>query len=407
MTRPLSQPTCQPNPQAKRPVAARSAAPPAALPAAVLALLLGLPTLTCATVVDGITDSEIRIGMVNVQSGPAAGLGKGMLEGAQAVFKEVNAKGGVHGRKINLLVADDGYEPDKAIDETLKMIEQHKVFSLFGYVGTPTANAVLPIVKEMDVPLVGAFTGTMALRQPVTKQVFNVRASYDDESEMLVAHFIEKGAKTVAVFHQDDGFGAAVLSGTEKALKKRGLAVSTKSSFQRNTLAIKTGLAAMLEAKPDAVVMVGPYAPLAAFIKEARAAGLKSQLATVSFVGTDNLVAEVGKAGDGVLISQVVPFPADDNAAAAKTCRDLVHRHAAGAKLGFVNFEGCLTAQVLVRALQGAGKDPTRASLVAAMDGMQGIDLGGVMLNLSATNHQAMNQVFLTQVRDGQIGKLR
>ena len=379
-------------------------APLSSITAALLASLLAWPALAA---VEGISDSEIRLGMVNVQTGPAAALGKGMLEGANAVFKEVNAKGGVHGRKIKLLVADDGYEPDKAVDETLKMIEQHKVFSLFGYVGTPTANAVLPIVKEMDVPLVGAFTGAMSLRAPVTRQMFNVRASYDDESEMLVAHFLEKGAKTVAVFHQDDGFGAAVLSGTEKALKKRSLNVSTKSSFQRNTLAIKTGLAAMLEAKPDAIVMVGPYAPLAAFIKEARAAGLKSQLATVSFVGTDNLVAEIGKAGDGVLISQVVPFPADDNTAVAKDCRDLIHRHADGAKLGFVNFEGCLTARVMVRALEGAGKDPTRASLLAAMDGMTGIDLGGVMVNLAADNHQAMNQVFLTQVRDGQIAKLR
>ena len=356
---------------------------------------------------DGVSDTEIRIGMVNVQSGPASALGKGMLEGARAVFSDVNARGGVHGRQINLIVADDGYEPERAVDETLKMIEQSKVFSLFGFVGTPTANAVLPIIKEMDVPLVGAFTGTMSLRQPVTKQVFNVRASYDDESEVLVAHFIEKGAKTVAVFYQDDGFGAAVLSGTEKALKKRGLTVAVKGNFQRNTLAIKTGLAAMLDAKPDAVVMVGPYAPLAAFIKEARAAGLKSQLATVSFVGTDNLVHEVGKSGDGVLISQVVPFPADDSAVAAKDCRALVAKHSGGAKLGFVNFEGCLTAQVLVNALERSGKQPTRAGLIAAMDGLKGVDLGGVTLSLAPDNHQAMNQVFLTQIRDGQITKIR
>ena len=181
---------------------------------------------------DGLNATEVKIGMVNVQTGPAAGLGKGMREGAEAVFKAVNGKGGVHGRQIRMVVGDDGYEPNKAIDETLKMIEEQKVFSLFGYVGTPTANAVLPIVKEMDVPLVGAFTGTMSLRAPVTRQMFSVRASHDDESEMLVAHFLEKGAKTVAVFHPDDGFGAAVLSGTEKALKKRGMAVSGKSSFQ-------------------------------------------------------------------------------------------------------------------------------------------------------------------------------
>jgi branched-chain amino acid transport system substrate-binding protein len=285
------------------------------------------------------------------------------------VFNQVNAKGGVHGRKIELLVGDDGYEPDRAVDETLKMIEQQKVFSLFGYVGTPTGNAVLPIVKEMDVPLVGLFTGAMTLRQPVTKQVFNVRASYDDEAETLVAHFLSKGAKTVAVFYQDDGFGQAVLSGTDKALKKRSLSILAKSSFQRNTLAVKAGLAALVEAKPDAVVMVGTYAPLAAFIKEARAAGLKSQLATVSFVGTDNLVAEVGAAGDGVVISQVVPFPDDNDLPIQRECREAVAAKA-GDKLGFVNFEGCITAKVMVAALERAGATPDRASLVKSMQGM-------------------------------------
>ncbi|MFZ2649543.1 MAG: ABC transporter substrate-binding protein [Burkholderiaceae bacterium] len=356
--------------------------------------------------VDGISPAEIRIGMVNVQTGPASGLGKGMLEGAGAVFKDVNSKGGVHGRQISLLVADDGYEPNKAVDETLKMIEQQKVFSLFGYVGTPTANAVLPIVKELDVPLVGAFTGAMTLRAPVIKQVFNLRASYDDEAETLVAHFLEQGAKSVGVFYQDDGFGTAVLSGTEKALKKRNMAVVVKGTFQRNTLAIKTGLAAMLDAKPDAIVMVGPYAPLATFIKEARVAGLKSQLATVSFVGTDSLVAQVGKEGDGVLISQVVPFPEDDSSALAKDCRELIAKHS-NVKLGFVNFEGCITARLLINALEKAGKEPTRSGLIAAMDGMKGVDLGGVTVSLASDNHQAMNQVFLTQIRDGRITKIR
>ena len=359
-----------------------------------------------AHAVDGLSATEVKLGMVNVQTGPASGLGKGMRQGAEAVFKVVNGKGGVHGRQINLLVGDDGYEPDKAIDETLKMIEQQKVFSLFGYVGTPTANAVLPIVKEMDVPLVGAFTGAMSLRQPVTQQVFNVRASYDDEAEALVAHFMAKGAKSVAVFYQDDGFGTAVLAGTDKALKKRNMAIAAKGTFQRNTLAIKTGLAAMIDAKPDAVVMVGPYAPLSAFIKEARTAGLKAQLATVSFVGTDNLVSEVGAAGDGVVISQVVPFPDDNDLAVQRDCRSVVTAHGSE-KLGFVNFEGCITAKVMVAALELAGKDPGRAQLVAALQGMQGYDLGGLKLGFGATNHQALSDVFLTQIQGGKIAKLR
>ena len=369
--------------------------------ATALALAATLPVLAQ----EGISAAEIKLGMVNVQTGPASGLGKGMRAGAEAVFSAVNAKGGVNGRKIALVVGDDGYEPDRAVDETLKMIEQEKVFSLFGYVGTPTTNAVLPIVKDMDVPLVGAFTGAMTLRQPVTKQVFNVRASYDDEAEALVAHFLANSAKTVAVFYQDDGFGLAVLSGTEKALKKRGMQVAAKGTFQRNTLAIKGGMAAMLEAKPDAVVMVGPYAPLAAFIKEARTAGLKAQLATVSFVGTDNLVAQVGKEGDGVLISQVVPFPADDELAVTRECREAVKAHS-GEALGFVNFEGCITAKVMVAALERAGKDVSREALVGALRAMQGVDLGGMRVGFAADNHQASNAVFLTQIREGRITKV-
>jgi len=374
-----------------------------------LCLALAATTLSLAPMAhaaDGLTASEVKIGMVNVQTGPASGLGKGMRAGAEAVFNQVNAKGGVHGRKIELLVGDDGYEPDRAVDETLKMIEQQKVFSLFGYVGTPTGNAVLPIVKEMDVPLVGLFTGAMTLRQPVTRQVFNVRASYDDEAETLVAHFLSKGAKTVAVFYQDDGFGQAVLSGTDKALKKRNLSILAKSSFQRNTLAVKAGLAALVEAKPDAVVMVGPYAPLTAFIKEARAAGLKSQLATVSFVGTDNLVAEVGSAGDGVVISQVVPFPDDNDLPIQRECREAVGAKG-GEKLGFVNFEGCITAKVMVAALERAGATPDRALLVKSMQGMTGVDLGGMKISFAEGNHQALSEVFLTQIRDGKISKLR
>jgi ABC-type branched-subunit amino acid transport system substrate-binding protein len=367
------------------------------------ASLLFLPLTLMAE--DGVTDTEIRLGMVNVQTGPASALGKGMRAGAEAYFKELNAKGGIHGRQIKLSVADDGYEPNKAVDETLKMIETEKVFALFGYVGTPTANAVIPIVKELNVPLVGLFTGAMTLRQPVTAQIFNVRASYDDEAEALVAHFVAQGAKNVAVFYQDDGFGLAVLAATEKALKKRAMVVAAHGTFERNTVAINTGLAAMLSARPDAIVMVGPYTPLAVFVKAARAAGLKSQLATVSFVGTDKLVSQVGKDGDGVLISQVVPFPYDDVLAVTAECRTIVAKHSSE-PFGFVNFEGCLTARVMAAALERGGKAITRAALMQALESMQGVDLGGMSASFSHTNHQAFNQVFLTRIVDGKISKL-
>lgn len=354
----------------------------------------------------GVSEDRITLGMVNVQSGPASGLGKGMLAGARAVFDDVNAKGGIHGRQIELIVRDDGYEPNRAIEETLEVIEGDEVFSLFGYVGTPTANAVLPIVRDYEIPLVGLFTGAGTLRRPVTRQVFNVRASYDDEAEAMVAHFLKNGAKTVAVFYQDDGFGKAVLSGTVKALEKRGMAVHATGTFKRNTLAIKQGLASLLKARPDAIVMVGPYAPLAAFVKEARAADLKAQMATVSFVGTENLLNAVGEAGNGVVVTQVVPFPYHDEYSAVKQCRELIEKAGKG-KLGYVNLEGCLTAKVMVAALEKTGRNLTRESLVQALESMKQVDIGGLTISFSSSNHQASDRVYLSQIRNGRIAEIK
>lgn len=357
---------------------------------------------------DGVTLTEIKLGMVNAQHGPAEGLGKGMLAGADSVFKEVNAKGGINGRKISLVVADDGYEPDRAIDETLKMIEQERVFALFGYVGTPTANAVIPIVKEMKVPLVGPFTGAMTLRNPVISEIINIRASYDDEAEALVDYFIKyNGVQTFGVFYQDDGFGQAVLSGTVKALKKREMKVVARGTFQRNTTAIKTGLAEMLKAKPEVVIMVGPYTPLSVFVKEARTEGLKSNLATVSFVGPENLLKESGAAGEGILISQVVPFPEDKSMPITKECSDLIQKYYPDQAFGFVNLEGCISARALISALEKAGKDLTREGLLNAFEGMSKYNIGGLFMSLSAGDHQAMDSVFLTQIQKGKIVPIR
>lgn len=355
----------------------------------------------------GLSADEIHLGMVNAQTGGAAGLGLGMREGAESVFAAINAKGGVHGRKLKLSVDDDAYDPNRAIDGTLKMIEEQQVFALFGYVGTPTANAVLPIVKETHVPLIGLFTGAMTLRQPVTPEIINVRASYDDETDKLVDYFIkEKHAKTFAMFYQDDGFGQAVLSGTLKALKKHNLDIVAKGTFERGTTAVKSGLAAILPAQPDVVMMAGPYTPLAAFIKEARTQGLKSELATVSFVGTDNLVNEVGSAGNGVVISQVVPFPGDLSIPIVKDCAALLGQYAPGKTLGYVNLEGCISAKTLIAGLDKAGTELTRTGLIGAFEQLHGMDLGGFTLSFSASNHQASDVVFLSRIADGHITAL-
>jgi len=345
----------------------------------------------------GVSDSELKLGMVNAQSGPASGLGKGMAAGIKAVFDNVNAKGGINGRKIILVVGDDGYEPNKAVDETLRLIENEKVFAFIGFVGTPTGNAIKPVLAEYKVPGIGFFTGAMSLRNPVTREIINIRASYDDEAEKFVGAFVDAGLKKIAVFYQDDGFGTAVLSGTEKALRKRGLEVAAKGTFQRNTIAVEAGLAAVSAAKPEALVMVGPYAPLAVFVQKAKQSGLDIPIATVSFVGTESFISAAGAMGEGVIISQVVPSPHDAGIKVVAECSGLLKDE----ESGYVNLEGCITAKAIVLALEKAGKELTREKLIGIFEAMKGVDLGGISLTYGVDDHQGSDTVFLTRVRGG------
>ncbi|WP_231110368.1 ABC transporter substrate-binding protein [Burkholderia territorii] len=352
------------------------------------------------------TADTIRLGMVNAQSGNSAGLGHGLLVGAQAVFDDTNAHGGIHGRRIELVVADDRYEPDQTVDHTLEMIERRNVLALFGYVGTPTTTAVLPMIRDAGIPLVGTFSGAMALRKPVTPEVFNIRASYEDETRALVDHLIAHDqARRFAVFYQDDGFGLAVLAGTRLALQRHGLDVVATGTFRRGTTAIATGLAAILDGRPDVVIMAGPYTPIAAFIRAARHEGLDARLAAVSFVGTDDLLRLVGDDGNGTLISQVVPLPQNERPV-IRDCVRLIAQRFPDEHVGVVHIEGCLDAKLALIGLERAGPMPTRTALKHALESIGRLDLGGLVVNLNADDHQALNDVFLTEIAHGRVAPL-
>lgn len=355
-----------------------------------------------ATNKSGVTEAEIVIGQCAALSGPAAGLGSGMSEGMKAAFAEINAKGGVHGRTIRLNSADDGYEPEQCVDCTEKMITEQGVFALAGYVGTPTAKVAMPIVQELKIPLVGLFTGAGLLRSPVQRYVINLRASYDDETEALVDHLSKGGVTKFAIFYQNDSFGLSGLAGVEKALQKRQKALTAKGMFERNTLAVKSGLAEIMgAAPPEAIIIIGPYKPTAEFIRAAREAGVKARFATISFVGTENLIADLAAQAEGVLISQVVPVPGAEDVPAARQYRAALQAAVPGAKPSFVSFEGYLSARLLIEGLTRAGKDLTREKLVDAFEAMSKLDLGGLTVSFSAANHQGSASVFLTEVKAG------
>ena len=368
------------------------------------ALLVG-GALVPAYAEDGVGEKEIRIGMANALTGPASGLGVNLKSGAEAYFARVNASGGVHGRKLVLVSLDDGYEPEKAAAATRKLIEQDKVFTLFGYVGTPTSSAAVPLASKANVPYLFPFTGAEFLRNPVNKWVFNVRASYFDETEAMVERLTkDAGAKRIALFIQDDAFGEAGKAGISRALHKRDMKVAEEARYKRNTVEIEEGFAKIKAAAPDAVVFVGTYKPFAAIVKKAKAEGLKTKFMTVSFIGTADFIREAGAEGDGVYITQVMPSPENAGLPLVKQFQQDMN----GGPVNYSSLEGYANAAVLVEALKKSGANPSRTALIGALEGLS-TDLGGLKVAFSAASHQGARDVFLTVVRGGkavQVDKL-
>jgi ABC-type branched-subunit amino acid transport system substrate-binding protein len=349
---------------------------------------------------DGVTDTEIKLGVCNAQTGNAAALGTGINTGAGAFFAKLNAAGGVHGRNVQLVTYDDGYEPDRTVAQTTKLIEDDKVFALFGYVGTPTSSAIMPQLLKSGIPYFAPFTGAEMLRNPVKKNVFNVRASYFDETEGLVERLTtDLNVKSIGVFIQEDAYGAAGEAGVQKALRQRGLTVTGKGTYKRNTVDVDAAVAALQQANPQAVIMVGAYKACAAFIKKARAAGFTPVFCNLSFVGTTALVQAMGADGDGVYISQVMPSPDDTSVPIVKSYQEAMQ--AAGQNnFDYTSLEGYVSAAVLAQGLEKAGPDLSRENLVAALESLN-TDLGGLIVAMSPTHHQALVEVHFTKVQGG------
>jgi ABC-type branched-subunit amino acid transport system substrate-binding protein len=364
----------------------------------VAAALAGELVLGCfhpAAAEDGVTADSITFGQAAVLEGPASALGQGMRAGIMAAFDEVNARGGVHGRKLKLVSRDDGYEPDRAIAETKKLIQEDKVFALIGPVGTPTSAAAQPIATAAHVPFIGPFTGAGFLRNPKLDNVINVRASYGAETEAWIKHLTEDlKVKKIAIFYQDDAFGRAGLDGVKAAMGKRGLELVGEATYERNTVAVKTALITLKRAEPDAVVMVGAYKPCAAFIRLARKVEFNPVFVNISFVGASALARELGPDGKGVVVSQVVPFPWDTS---FKVVAD--YQAAIKAAPDFVSLEGYLVGRLAIAALEKLGGAPTREGLIKAIKDTGKFDIGGLAMTFGPTKNEGLDQVFLTVIQ--------
>ena len=348
----------------------------------------------------GVFDDRIVFGQSAAFDGPAAALGLGMREGILAAFNEANATGGVNGRRLELVSYDDGYEPEKAIVNTKRLIDENGVFALVGEVGTPTSNAVQPIATEAGVPFIGPLTGAAFLRDPSLSNVINIRGSYDQETEAWIEHLTtDLGVSRIAILYQDDTFGRAGYSGVTKAMEKRGMKLVAEGTYERNTTAVKMALLAIRKANPEAVVMVCAYKPCAEFIQLARRLKLDAVFVNISFVGANALAKELGVDGKGVVVTQVVPFPGDTRLPLVARYQKALKAANPDAQIGFVSLEGYMVGRLVIEALEKVKGPVTRAGLLSTIKEVGTFDLGGVTLSYGPINNQGMDRVFFTVIQ--------
>ena len=359
-----------------------------------------LATSIPASAEDGVSADKIVFGQAAALDGAASALGQGMKIGLEAAFAEINKAGGVKGRKLELKSVDDGYEPTKSIEAVKKLLEEDKVFAIAGAVGTPTAAATQPIATAAGAPFIGAFTGAEFLREPYKPLVMNIRASYFQETEAMVERVTKDlGATRIAIMYQDDAFGQAGLAGVKKALEKRQMQLAGEGTFERNTVAVKAALLSIKKAEPHAVIMISPYKPAAEFIKLARQIKLDATFVNISFVGSDALAKELGAAGAGVVITQVVPFPKDAAIPVVGRYQASLKASAPDAQPGFVSLEGYLVGRAIAAALEKVDGDLTRQAMIDAVQKAGSLDLGGFKLSYSPTSNRGSNEVFLTVIQ--------
>ncbi len=352
----------------------------------------------------GVTDSSITLGMSAPLSGPNGAYGVEMREVINAYFAQVNKNGGVNGRKLVLEALDDGYETDRTVANTRTLINDKQAFALLGYYGSsPTTQAMNDVFGPAKVPLVGTISGADSLRRPPganpnNRYMFNVRASYANETDVIVSQLVSLGLKNIAVFYQNDGYGRSGLDGVTAALKKFDLAPSAVGTVERNSLDVDLAVQNISKVTPQAVVMITLYKPTAAFVRHMKKNGQNPMFMTVSPVGAEQLVAELGDEARGIGISQVMPDPWNDTTPAVRDYQRLLGRNG---KYSYYGVEGYITAKLMVEALRRAGRDLTREKLVTALETMNNLDLGGYRVTYGPDSRNGSRFVELTVIGSG------
>lgn len=328
-------------------------------------------------------NGPIRLGQSLPLSGPLAELGSEYRDGMLAYFNALNAKGGINGRRVELLTLDDGYVVERSVENAKKLIDQEDVLAFLGMFGSANYGALLPLINERAIPSLAPYTGSDELRAQKSPTTFWLRASYGDETEKIIDQLTTLGINKIAVFYQDDAFGKSGLAGVEKALAKRNLKMVSVGTFDKTKNDVRDAVKSIGAADPQGVVMISTYKPTAAFVREMRQAGKQSQFFALSVVGYKALQAEMGQTAAGIAIAQVVPYPWSGVTTIVREFQTLPPEFAPKSGPTYTVLEGYIAAKVMTEGLRRAGPQPTRDKLVSALASLQKYDAGNFVVDYS------------------------
>ena len=364
---------------------------------AALAALAALP-IALSRPVHANDSATVKIAQTTALSGPLGELGSAMHQGAKAGFAAINAKGGVHGRMIELTVADDAYDIQRSQANVKAFLEDRSYFALFNCMGTPMIEAMLPQVIEAGIPFFAPFSGALSVRPKDARNVFNIRASYADEAEQLVQHLATVGIKRIAVVYQNNTFGKEVFNAAQLSMDKHKLAATAVVTVESSALDAPLAASKVASSNPEAVLVGLAGKPTIDFVKAIRAQRRGLPLYALSIMGAAATLKAMGDDAIGMAVSQVVPLPANTT---TPVVRDFQQAwRAAGITLepSHLALEGYINAMVFAEALKRTGKLLTRSAFIDSTWRISRHDLGGFDVSFSDSSKNASRFVELTMV---------
>lgn len=365
--------------------------------ACLLATLLPFASVAHAQTQGGLTQDQIVLGHSADLSGPLGDLGQEILKGARLYFDALNARGGINGRKIKLIAKDDKYEVQRSIDNVSAYLDNDEVFALFGTFGTPNNEAVIPMAQRAGVPVVAPYTGALSVRGRETHGVFNIRASYAEETEKLVEHLSTLNMRKLAIAHQDNAFGREVLAAAVRALGKRGITPLLVVSVQNDASDAASAAARIAAVAPEGVLLGLAGKPTVETIRHLNRLQRGVALYAPSVLAAPTNLRALGKDAAGVTVTQIVPYPFNATTPVVREYQTIAT--AAGEKeFSHLGLEGFINAKVISEGLRRAGRNLSRASFVAALDALHRYDVGGMEISFGRGGTSGARLVELTMV---------